>query len=642
MTDRLLWSPKLANTQIEKFKSNLPKKISKKKYSDLHKWSINKKGEFWNYVWNFTNIIGDKKGKSFIKSNNFINSKFFKNSKLNFAENCLIKNNNSDAIIYYSEQKEKKKYSWKELNEKTFKLSAFLINNKIKANDRIAAVLPNFPETVIAFLATTQIGGIWSSCSTDFGSRAIIERFKQIKPKILFVTDCYYYNNKSINTIKNIPEIISAIPSIKQIILIPYSKKKQKINFKHIIWNDLFKINDSYRTFKKFDFNHPLYILYSSGTTGVPKCIVHGAGGSLIQHKKEHQLHANIKENDKVFYFTTCGWMMWNWLVSCLASGATILLYEGSPFTPKIDYLFEIAKKEKITFFGTGAKYLDFLKQKKINIKKKYKLTHLKTIASTGSPLMNETFEYIYKHVKSNVHLTSISGGTDIVSCFVLGNPLLPVFSGEIQCAGLGMDVDIFDEKGKSLKNKKGELVCKSPFPSKPLFFWNDPKNKKYYETYFNKYKNIWHHGDYCKTTINNGYVIYGRSDTTLNSGGIRIGTAEIYRVVENLNEIIETVAVEHKLINDTEVILFIKMKKKLILNKRIIKKIKNEIRDNLSPKHVPKKIFSIKEIPKTKSGKIVELTIKKIINGEKVKNLESLSNPNCLKEYEHIYNILK
>ncbi len=641
MTSKLLWSPKKLNGQIEKFKSTLPKKFSNKKYSDLHKWSIKNINNFWSNVWDFTNIIGEKKGRIYIKSNNFINSKFFTNSKLNFTENCLIKNNNSDAIIYYSEQKEKRKYTWKELNEKTFQLSAYLIKKKIKSHDRIAAVLPNFPETIIAFLATAQIGAIWSSCSADFGSKAIIERFKQIKPKILFVTNCYFYNNKKIKTTKIIPEIISKIPSIQEVILIPYLYKNQNFNFKYTLWDKIFKDRKYYREFKKFNFNHPLYILYSSGTTGLPKCIVHGAGGSLIQHKKEHQLHANIIENDRVFYFTTCGWMMWNWLVSSLSSGATIILYEGSPFFPKIDYLFEIAKKEKISFFGTGAKYLDYLKQNKINIKKKYKLNHLKTIASTGSPLMNETFEYVYSSIKKNVHLTSISGGTDIVSCFVLGNPTMPVFSGEIQCAGLGMDVDVFDENGKSLKNKKGELVCKTPFPSKPLYLWNDKKNQKYFQTYFNKYKNVWHHGDYCKKTLKKGYIIYGRSDATLNSGGVRIGTGELYRVVENINEIAESLAVERKLKNDTEVVLFVKMNMNHHLNNKIIKKIKNNIKLSLSPKHIPSKIFSINDIPKTKSGKIVELSVKKIINGEKINNLESISNSDCLKEYENIYKII-
>ncbi len=639
-----LWSPTNLENNLKKFIDSLDGKWNIKNYEELHKWSINNKDSFWNEIWDFTKIKGLKRGLSFNKKEDFIKAKFFEDSKLNYAENCLSKNDNSEAIISYNEKKVRKVHTWKKLREDVFKVSYYFKSKKIKEGDRIVAILPNFAETVISFLATAQIGAIWSSCSPDFGKQAIIDRFQQIKPKVLLITDYYYYNQKKIDTTLIISDILINIPSIKEVILIPYEKKTSDVNhnFSYIEWYKIIGSNKSYEDFFKYPFNHPLYILYSSGTTGVPKCIVHGAGGSLIQHKKEHQLHCNIEENDKVFYFTTCGWMMWNWLISSLASKATMILYDGSPFIPEKKYLFEIAELEKIKFFGTGAKYLDTLKNYKINIKSYFKLKYLKVLASTGSPLVNETFEYVYNSIKSDVHLASISGGTDIVSCFVLGNPSSSVFSGEIQCAGLGMEVDVFDENGKSIKSLKGELVCKSPFPSKPLYFWNDLKNKKYINSYFSKYTNIWCHGDYCFKTINNGYVILGRSDATLNSGGIRIGTAEIYRVIENFNQISEGLAVEYKNKNDTEVILFVVTHENVSLDEDLRIKLISKIKKDLSPKHVPSKIYSVKEIPKTRSGKVVEILIKNLINGEIIENLGILINPDCLKEYQEIYKSLK
>ncbi len=619
---------------------NYKYKISKK-YSKLLDWSLKKPKDFWSSVWDFTKVKGYKNLK-FKFSGNLFKHKFLINSKLNFAENLLSKSEKSKAITFISENGYKEVRSWKKLNLNTSKIINFYKKIGIKKNDRVAAYLPNIIETVESFIATSSLGAIWSSCSPDFGTKGVIERFSQIKPKLLIIADRYYYNGKEINIINRLPEILKKIKSIKNVIVINYPGKKylafkrnKKINY--IKWNQINKIKSKKIQFKKFDFDHDLAILYSSGTTGKPKCICHSSGGVLLQHLKEHQLHCEIKPGENIFYFTTCGWMMWNWLISALASRASIVLFDGFPMYKKDDLLINIANRERITLMGISAKYIDALRKINFSAKKKYKLNYLKTICSTGSPLSVDCFNYIYHKIKSNVHLASISGGTDIVSCFVLGNIYSPVISGEIQNNGLGMDVHVYNHKGRSLKNKKGELVCKNPFPSMPKKFWNDKKNKKYKRAYFNKYKGVWHHGDYAERKSSGGYIIYGRSDATLNPGGVRLGTSEIYSVVEKISEIKESIVVGQSWDNDVRIVLFVVIKKNSQLNDKLKLDIKKKIRFGASPRHVPEKIIRVSDIPRTKNGKIVELAVKNIIEGSKIKNIQALSNPEVLKEYKNL-----
>ncbi len=642
-----LWEPSkvlIKNSNLfkyEKFVSKNYKYNFSGKYKKLLNWSVKNPKDFWNSIWNYFEIIGAKTDK-FKLTKDLINSKFFVNSKLNFAENLLAKNSNQKAITFVSENGYREQKSWKELNIDVKKIITFYKKINISEKDRIAAYTPNQIETVECFLGASAIGSIWSSCSPDFGVPGVIERFSQIKPKLLVITDKYYYNGKEINIIERLPKILKKIKSIKSVLILNYPGKKlrkfNKIkNIKIYNFTEIKKLEISRNKLKKFDFDHELAILYSSGTTGKPKCICHRSGGVLLQHLKEHQLHCNIKPNDNVFYFTTCGWMMWNWLVTALASKASILLFDGFPMHKSPELLLKIANKEKVTLFGISAKYIDQLIKQNVKVKEKIKLKFLKTICSTGSPLSKDGFEFVYRNIKKNVHLASISGGTDIVSCFVNGNIYSSVNIGEIQNNGLGMDTAVFSEKGKSILNKKGELVCRNPFPSMPLKFWNDPGKVKYKKAYFSKFKNIWHHGDYAERKNNGSYIIYGRSDATLNPGGVRLGTAEIYSVVEKFKEVKESIVVGQSWDNDVRIILFVILSKNNILDEKLISKLKTKIRYEASPRHVPAKIIAVNDIPRTKNGKIVEVAVKNIIDGNKINNIEALSNPSALNEYKNL-----
>ena len=636
---KALWTPKnsfIKKTNIYNFQKFLERDQKKKfaSYNKFWKWSIKNKEIFWLKLVDYFNItvIKEKNFISYKKSKIFSNSVFFKNSKINYYSEIYKFHSDSIAIKFFSENHYSNHLTYNDLHRKVNSLAHYFKDKKLKKGDRVVGYLPNMPDTIICFLACAKLGLVWSSCSPDFGVKAVIDRFHQLKPKVLIISDYYIYNGKRFN-------YSSQLSKIQNTLKIPYILKTcypSLLSKKH----DLQRIYDKYQNaiFLKnnsFSFDHPLYVLFSSGTTGLPKCITHSHGGVILQHIKELSLHTNISSKDNMFFFTTCGWMMWNWLISNLLLGATISLYEGSPFYPDPKNFINVIKKSEATVLGAGAKAFEYLYNSQLSKKDTY-IKNLKSIISTGSPLSDDMFKFINKKINKNIPIHSISGGTDIVSSFMLGNPIKPVYKGEIQSPGLGMDIDVFDESGFPTK-KTGELVCKSPFPSKPIYFWNDKNNKKYQSAYFTKYKNIWSHGDFVKKTINGGYRVYGRSDATLNPGGVRIGTAEIYNVLNSIVFIADTLAVGYKHKNDEKIILFIKSNAKLKITPKQIINLKQLIKNQLSPRHVPWKCFQVKDIPRTKSGKNSEIIVKKIINNDRVNNLDALANPESLKEYKSI-----
>lgn len=641
-----LWSPskvQIEQSQLYLFMQQINKSHSIKlnSYSELHRWSVENPEAFWLKIWEQCNVIGNKGNAPYLlEADQMPGAKWFPEAKLNFAENLLKYRDQSTAIINYNEAGKRSEMSYQELYIQVAQYASGLKNAGIAKGDVVAGFMPNVTETVIAMLATTSLGAIWTSCSPDFGVQGVIDRFGQVNPKVIFTTQSYLYNGKRIDCLDKISGIASQLSEHTAFVFVPYLDEPTT-EFSQIknasVLSDFIDSNAHEVNFTPAEFSDPLYVMYSSGTTGTPKCIVHSVGGTLLQHLKEHQLHTDISREDNLFYFTTCGWMMWNWLVSGLASGCTITLYDGSPFTPSPSVLWKMAEQEKVSVFGTSAKYIAALEKAGISPKQEFDLTNLRAILSTGSPLAHESFDYVYREIKTDLLLASISGGTDIISCFALGCPMLPVHKGELQCLGLGMDVAIFDESGVEVTQQKGELVCKSPFPSMPIYFWDDADGAKYQNAYFNQFKNRWAHGDYGEITEHGGMIIHGRSDAVLNPGGVRIGTAEIYRQVERVDGVIESLCIGQPWDNDTRVILFVVMSESYQLDDALRNTIKQTIRQHTTPRHVPAKIIQVPEIPRTISGKIVELAVRKVILGETVTNKDALANPAALEYFANL-----
>ncbi len=643
---KLLWEPsqdRIKKTNMFCFMNNINDKYQQKftEYADFYQWSIDNIQEFWASWWDFSEIKASLPYEKIIDDlTKMPGANWFPGARLNFSENLLKYRDEQTALIFFGENQVSYRLSYAELYDEVAKVAKALKDAGVSVGDRVVGFMPNMPETIIAMLAATSMGAAWSSCSPDFGIKGVLDRFGQIKPKILFTADGYFFKGKPLDSLKRISEIVQDLPSIEKVVVVPYINSKPDISTmpNAIRFND-FKSKQSGLEidFAQLPFDHPLYIMYSSGTTGLPKCMVQSAGGILIHHLKELVLHTDLKREDKIFYFTTCGWMMWNWLVSSLAVGATLILYDGNPFHPDPGVLWKMAQDEKITIFGTSAGYIAALQNSGAKPGLDYDLSSLRAVLSTGSPLSIDSFQYIYDDVKSDLQLASIAGGTDLNGCFALGNPIGPVYSGELQCRGLAMKVEAFDDDGHSIIDEQGELVCTAPFPSMPIYFWDDPDNKKYHSAYFDIYPNIWRHGDYIIVTKRGGVIMYGRSDATLNPGGVRIGTAEIYRRMDKLPEVEDSVVVGQTWENDVRVILFIMLAQGFTLTEELQKKIKLTIRVNASPRHVPAKIIAVPDIPYTHNMKKVELAVKKVIHNKEVRNKDALRNPQALDYYKDL-----
>ena len=605
-------------------------------YDDLYRFSIERPAAFWQSVWHFCGIRGEMGERAVVDLHRMPGARFFPDARLNFAENLLRRHDAEPALIFNGEGRRRETWTHAQLHRAVGQFAAALRRADIRSGDRVAGYMPNMPETIVAALGTAAVGAVWSSCSPDFGVQGVLDRFGQIEPRVLVAVDGYYYAGKAHDVAPRLADIARALPSVEHTVIVPYAgTQAAAVVPRAVTWADFLAAGGGAPlVFEPFPFNHPLYILYSSGTTGVPKCIVHGAGGTLIQHLKEHQLHCDIQPRDRVFYVTTCGWMMWNWLVTALASDATLLLYDGSPFHPDGRVLFDFADETGMTLFGTSAKFIDAVNKAGLSPADTHRLETVRTMTSTGSPLAPESFTFVYEHIKRDIHLASMSGGTDIVSCFVGGNPIGPVWKGEIQARGLGMRVEVFDEHGRSVVGQKGELVCTQPFPSMPLCFWNDPDGTKYHAAYFEKYPGVWCHGDYVELTERGGMIIYERSDAVLNPGGVRIGTAEIYRQVEQIDEIVESVVIGQQWEHDERIVLFVRLRDGMPLTAELNDRIARRIREHTSHRHVPARIVQVTDIPRTKSGKIVELAVRDVVHGRGVKNREALANPDALDQY--------